>query len=691
MKVVSFFAGAGGLDLGFENAGFDVVWANEFDRDIFTTYIKNHPNTVLDERSIVDIPSNEIPDCDGIIGGPPCQSWSAAGAKRGIRDNRGILFYEFMRILADKKPKFFLAENVSGILSKRHSEALNNIIEMFSEIGYSLSFKMLNVSNYGVPQDRKRIFIIGYRKDLGIKFSFPKATTVKKKVTLRDAIGDLSENSLPALEGNYTNGEKCVIANHEYMIGGFSSIFMSRNRVRDWGEVSFTIQAGGRHAPLHPQAPKMLFIEKDRREFVREQEHLYRRLSIRECARIQTFPDNFIFMYSNLAAAYKMIGNAVPVKMAEVLASKILSDMQKVANKEPKKRQRSLSQINGNIIQEKIAELVSESPNTMIEKSSQVVSGKAFEYAILNEFFERLNVITNVSVIENAPYKTAKNCFYSFSEEEQGKYCLTASFAVNFLLDLEPCLSNGINEKDILQLEIVSDKQGQEGDVRDVLAIRALQKWEIGISAKNNHRAVKHSRLSKTIDFGEKWLGVPCSDTYFSNVNPIFDKLEILRKESNATQLWSSLGDYHTSVYYPILEAFKNELQQLDENNPGIVAKHLVEYLIGNKDFYKVIKTNKGVEIQAYNLHESLNLPFKTNKPKYKVGKVKLPSRIIEIAYGKGTKSKTTLFVTFDEGWQISFRIHNASSRIEPSLKFDINLESTPKSLFNTHLFINNG
>lgn len=360
MKLVSLFAGAGGLDLGFENAGFEVVWANEFDRDIWATYRKNHPNTILDERSIVNIPSSEIPECDGIIGGPPCQSWSAAGAKRGIKDKRGILFYEFMRILADKKPKFFLAENVSGILSKRHSEALTNIIDMFSEIGYNLSFKMLNVSNYGIPQDRKRIFIIGYRKDLSIKFSFPKATTPKKKVTLREAIGNLSDNVLPALEGNYTNGEKCLVINHEYMIGGFSSIFMSRNRVRTWDEVSFTIQAGGRHAPIHPQAPKMPLIGKDKREFVRGQEHLYRRLSVRECARIQTFPDNFIFVYKNLAAAYKMIGNAVPVKMAEILAIKIHSDMLKKADYVPQRKPKALPKVNGNIIREKISELANQ-------------------------------------------------------------------------------------------------------------------------------------------------------------------------------------------------------------------------------------------------------------------------------------------------------------------------------------------
>ena len=263
---------------------------------------------------------------------------------------------------------------------------------------------------------------------------------------------------------------------------------------------------------------------------------------------------------------------------------------------------------------------------------------------------------------------------------------MVASFAVNFLLDIEPRLSNGISDKDILQLEIVSDKEGQTGDVRDVLAIRSLQKWEIGISAKNNHRAVKHSRLSNDIDFGKKWLGFPCSVDYFEEVKPIFDNLAKLRTASKATQKWDTLGDYHTSVYVPILDAFKNELLRLDAENTGVIAEKLIEYLIGNQDFYKVIKGSNKVEIQAYNLHGTLNLPFEGVKPKAKVPKLKLPSRLIEVVYQEN--SKTTLLVTLNEGWQISFRIHNASSRIEPSLKFDINLVSAPHSLFTNQLFI---
>lgn len=322
MKVVSFFSGAGGLDLGFEKAGFDVIWANEYDKNIWETFEKNFPHTVLDRRSIVDIPASEVPDCDGIIGGPPCQSWSEAGSLRGIEDERGQLFFEFIRILKAKKPKFFLAENVSGMLLPRHSEALKNIKVLFEKCGYSLSFSMLNAADYGVPQDRKRVFFIGYRKDLKENFKFPTPTTLKEKVTLKDAIWDLKDKEKPAAHGK--SNANLAIPNHEYLTGGFSSMYMSRNRVRSWDEVSFTIQAGGRHAPLHPQAPKMKNISSDKWEFLAGKKNLYRRVSVREAARIQTFPDSHIFYYKNIAEGYKMVGNAVPVQLAHAVAKSIL-------------------------------------------------------------------------------------------------------------------------------------------------------------------------------------------------------------------------------------------------------------------------------------------------------------------------------------------------------------------------------
>ncbi|MBU6141841.1 DNA cytosine methyltransferase [Patescibacteria group bacterium] len=332
MELASLFTGAGGLDLGFKKAGFDVIWANEYDATIWETFEHNFPETILDKRSITDVPSKNVPDVLGIIGGPPCQSWSEAGAGRGIKDKRGQLFFEYIRILKDKKPMFFLAENVSGILHPKHREAFSEILKQFEDAGYYVSYKLLNANDYGVPQDRLRVIIIGYhKKKVGFKFDFPDA--LPHKPTLKEAIFDL-RLAKPAKQFNKTNGAELSVPNHEYMTGGFSTIYMSRNRVRSWDEPSFTIQAGGRHAPIHPQAPKMKFISQNKRVFIPGKEHLYRRLSVRECARIQAFPDNFVFKYKDVADGYKMIGNAVPVNFAYNLAKKIHADLSKVVTPE---------------------------------------------------------------------------------------------------------------------------------------------------------------------------------------------------------------------------------------------------------------------------------------------------------------------------------------------------------------------
>jgi len=319
----------------------------------------------------------------------------------------------------------------------------------------------------------------------------------------------------------------------------------------------------------------------------------------------------------------------------------------------------------------------------------QTKNGKAFEYAILKEFEEKLQKITKVSVIDNDALQTAKKHFTSFESDIQSQLLLYASFAVNFLIDIEPRLSNGIDENDILELEILTDDKGQIGDVRDVVIIRSIQKWEIGISAKNNHKAVKHSRLSNKIDFGEKWIGIKCSQEYFNEIKPIFDYLEKLRKDSNRSKIWKSLGDYHSTVYIPILEAFKKELLRIYKTNPKVVASKFVEYLIGTKDFYKVIKTKNSIEIQAYNIHGTLNLDFDNIKPKFKTPQIKLPTKILDIDFKEG--SDTTLIVQLNNSWSLSFRIHNASSRVEPSLKFDINLLQTPKTIFTNKLSIAEG
>lgn len=317
--------------------------------------------------------------------------------------------------------------------------------------------------------------------------------------------------------------------------------------------------------------------------------------------------------------------------------------------------------------------------------ATQTKTGKAFEYSLLLEFYNRLKNITTVSIVENSPYVTAKKCFDDFLAKDQDAYRLNSSSAVNYLLDIEPRLSNGLDNQDILQLELVADKEGQSGDVRDVLLIRSSQNWEIGISAKNNHKAVKHSRLSLKIDFGKKWLDIPCSQVYFDDIKPIFSMLESIRK-NDGKRRWDSIENMHEVIYVPILNAFKNELMRLSKDNQQIVAEKLVEYLIGKKDFYKVIKGKNKVEIQAYNLYGTLNQKFEDINPKAKIPKLKLPTRLIDIDYENN--STTTLKVTLNEGWQISFRIHSAKSTIEPSLKFDINLISTPSTLFTNHIFV---
>lgn len=324
LTVSSFFAGAGGLDLGFRQAGFEVPWANEYDKTIWATYEANHPTSLLDRRSIVEIEGADIPSVNGFIGGPPCQSWSEAGSLRGIGDHRGQLFFEYLRLIEAKKPDFFLAENVSGILFSRHSSAFTSILSGFTNLGYNVSFGLLSSNDYGVAQVRERVIIVGYKTSIGKVFAPPKPQEYKP--VFKDIIWDLRDSAKPAALGNKANSD-LIIPNHEFMTGGFSSMFMSRNRVRSWDEPSFTIQAGGRHAPLHPQAPKMIHIGKDQYAFKEGHESLYRRLTVREAARVQAFPDDFIFQYSNVADGYKMIGNAVAVTFAKQLAAQIALDL----------------------------------------------------------------------------------------------------------------------------------------------------------------------------------------------------------------------------------------------------------------------------------------------------------------------------------------------------------------------------
>lgn len=318
-KIVSVFSGCGGLDLGFEMSGFSIEYALDNKAFLKKTYDKNH-STDLNVEDIRNLEYDSLPYCDGIIGGPPCQSWSLAGNHlRGSEDERGAVFYNYIELIKSKNPKFFIAENVPGIISKNNIDEFENIIDKFKNIGYNVQHKKLNAAYFNVPQSRKRVIIVGIRQDINFDYEFPEESNTV--TTQDDYLGDMP-CSKPTKKESYDE-EILHLANHEHYIGGFSSRYMSRNRVRKWDEPAYTVQANARHQKLHPRAPKMVKISKGNWKFKAGLEDLYRRYSVREAARIQTFPDNFIFHYDNIRKGYKMIGNAVPVNLANSIAESI--------------------------------------------------------------------------------------------------------------------------------------------------------------------------------------------------------------------------------------------------------------------------------------------------------------------------------------------------------------------------------
>ncbi len=268
MKVVSFFSGCGGLDLGFEQAGFDVIWANDNDQAVHETYMLNHPNTYLCKEDMRSLSAHDIPDCDGFIGGPPCQSWSEGGKQLGLNDERGKMFLTYIHFIQLKKPKFFVIENVKGILSDKHIQTFMEMLDSLKNAGYNVHYSLLNTMYYHIPQERYRVIVVGIRKDIGILYHFP-TPDESNVISLRKAIGDISEKPReyidePILQDNDTR------LNHDVYMGDFDEKYMARNRVRAWDEVSFTIQAQARNCPLHPQAPKMLYISRDKQIFFPE-------------------------------------------------------------------------------------------------------------------------------------------------------------------------------------------------------------------------------------------------------------------------------------------------------------------------------------------------------------------------------------------------------------------------------------
>ncbi|GAA7595304.1 hypothetical protein HpBHB49_15940 [Helicobacter pylori] len=244
------------------------------------------------------------------------------------------------------------------------------------------------------------------------------------------------------------------------------------------------------------------------------------------------------------------------------------------------------------------------------------------------------------------------------------------------LLDCEPLLSEVIwSSQNEITLSLQKDKLGEIGDVRDILIY--FDRFCIGLSIKHNHDAVKHSRLSKDLDFGEKWLGVGVSQHYKDTIKPLFERLESAKKEG---MLWRDFPNKEREIYAPLLQAFKKEVLRIDENEKNKVPQKMVEYLLGKYDFYKAIllEREQKTKLEAYHFNNTLNRSVK-NKPKRIIPLSKLPTRMIYFDFKP--KSFNTLELVLNEGWSFSLRIHNASSRVEPSLKFDIKLLSIPVSV----------
>ena len=301
--------------------------------------------------------------------------------------------------------------------------------------------------------------------------------------------------------------------------------------------------------------------------------------------------------------------------------------------------------------------------------------GRAYEYVFLNVLFDEISKIREVWIEENSSFLASKKAWETLSEEEKEIYKLSALTGVNTILDLEPLILEKNN--DTLNLKIQADDNGKKGDVRDIIIMRENVNWEIGLSLKHNHFAVKHSRLSKKLDFGKKWYNISCSEEYWKKVKPIFDFLE---EEKRKKTLWKEIINEDKDVYFPLLEAFKIEILKQNKEEIGLL-ENMLKYLLGKFDFYKVISidTKRITRVQSYNLYGTLNQEGVYKKRKIEIPIVILPNRIVSLDFKPG--SLNTLELYLNNGWQFTFRIHNASSKVETSLKFDIQIVGMPTSI----------
>lgn len=298
--------------------------------------------------------------------------------------------------------------------------------------------------------------------------------------------------------------------------------------------------------------------------------------------------------------------------------------------------------------------------------------GRAYEYICLHTLNNAIGRIRNSEIEKNSCYEAAEHAWNTLSGAEKALYTLSAKSTIDTIFALEPNIIE--KENDVLKLYIQSDEHGEVVDVRDIIIQRKDIVWEIGLSIKHNHMAVKHSRLGKVLDFGEKWYGIKCSDDYWNEVKPIFDFLDV---EKSKGTYFRDLNSKEDDVYVPLLNAFMREVKKQVENDSSIPRK-LVEYLLSKYDFYKVISidSQRITTIQSFNMYGTLNLPSKTQAPTLEVPVIDLPTSLLYIGFKP--KSKTTVIMSFDNGWQFSFRIHNAKDIVESSLKFDIQIAGIP-------------
>ena len=302
--------------------------------------------------------------------------------------------------------------------------------------------------------------------------------------------------------------------------------------------------------------------------------------------------------------------------------------------------------------------------------------GRAFEYACIIKLKDRIEDKRPVTVDEES-VKAARRAWETQSEAEQHTYLRAADAFVDTLFSAEPLILECDGDDDIIVLSINKDSDAEGGDVRDIVITRKTIRWDIGLSMKHNHFAAKHSRLSPKIDFGAKWYALSCDDSYWNVVKPIFARLQALKEEEVA---WHDMSDKEDTVYYPIVDAFIKEMNRAYNVDKTIPAR-LIAYLLGIRDFYKVvaIDTKQLTEFQSFNLRGELNKDGKKTKATLIIPKADLPTEIISLRFKPESKSTAELYL--NNGWSLSFRIHNASTIVESSLKFDIQFIGVPSNI----------